>query len=130
MNTTMKKTMKKTAVIFGATAGLLALLLAPGAALATTVTECHAQIESLKAATAAATFTGQNAAKDEASMLSKLGNAELKLDQAKFADAIQKMTDYKSKVSQLAAAKKMASGEAQDLINGADDIIRCIQSLG
>lgn len=128
MKTTMKTTRMST--MFAAAAGLLALILVPGSALATTITECKTQIATLKVATVAATITGQNAAKDEAGLLSKLGDAEMKLDQAKFADAISKMTDYRSKVSQLAAARKMSAAEAADLISQADAIILCIQSLG
>jgi hypothetical protein len=127
MNIKMKKsTAGALALAIGAL--LLSFPAAPSAS-ATTVTECKALIDSLISETQAVTITGQNADKDRAGLLGKLSNAEIKLDQAKFSDAIQKLNDYIAKVEQLIAAGHISQTDGNTLISGANDAIQCIRTL-
>lgn len=115
--------------------GLLAVLavaaaaLLPATASASTVAECQAKIQTLKADTATVQISGQNADKDRAALIGKLDEASMKLDQGKFADAVQKLDDFKFKVGQLAEAGKVSSEDAQRLTAEADDAIACINSV-
>ena len=131
MNQTMKQF--RSHAIAAALCMLCLSLLAP-AVRATTVTECMGMIDSLYALTDGTHFLGQNAAKDESGLLGKLLEAKMKLNQAKFPDAIGKLTDYRNKVMSLASQRKIntdpAEGTtAEDLVKGADAAIQCIRDL-
>jgi hypothetical protein len=102
--------------------------LTPGAA-AESVAECQAKIEALSAATGSATFIGRNAAKDQAALLGKLKSASDKLAQGKFADAIQALTQFRDKVTDLRDQGKIDPDDASALISAANDAIGCVQSL-
>lgn len=97
---------------------------------AATVEECQAQITSLRQATANATFVGQQAEKNQNGLLGKLAAASADLTIGKNADAIQKLTDFRTKVEQLNTQGKIAPADAATLIAGSDNAILCIQSIG
>ena len=94
------------------------------------VADCQGQIAALRAATADAQFTGQNAEKNQAGLLGKLDAAAAALAVGKNADAIQKLTDFRAKVVTLNEQGKIDPGDAAALIRGADEAIACIQSIG
>ena len=110
-------------------AWLLLSMLPAILAQAATVTDCQAQIEALRMQTQQATFTGQHAAKDQLGLLEKLDTASAKLAIGKNADAVQKLTDFRNRVTLLDAQGKIDYEDALVLINGADQAIACIQSL-
>ena len=101
---------------------------------ATTVSECQAMIAGLESETQQVAITGRNADKDRDALVGKLDAAALKLDQAKFCDAIQKLDDYKARVNQLIAAGRInqdpdAGVTAGQLLTDADAAINCINQL-
>ena len=99
-------------------------------AAATTVQECQAQIADLRAATAddaVTAFTSKQAAKEEAGLLAKLGDASAALPK-KPATAIQKLADYRNHTAKITADGKLVS--SADLVGGADAAIACIQAIG
>ena len=108
---------------------LASLLLAGAPAGAATVQDCQAQIDTLRVQTQGATFIGQNATKDQAGLLGKLDAASTALAAGKNADAIQKLTDFRTKVAQLDAQGKIGHEDAVVLIQGADAAIACVQGL-
>ena len=112
------------AALLAATAVVLA-----AAAPAATVADCQQSITTLTAQTAATTFFGSHAATDQANLIGKLTAASTKLDQSKLADAIQKLTDFRTKVVALQATGKIDPAGASTLIAGADAAIACIASL-
>jgi hypothetical protein len=71
-----------------------------------------AEITELKSLTVSATFFGQYAEKNRMGVLTKLDNASEKLSVGKNADAIQKLTDFRTTVNSLAGGGKIAPGEA------------------
>jgi hypothetical protein len=73
--------------------------------------------------------TSQNADKNRTSLVAKLDTASAKLVEGKNADAIQKLTDFKTTVNSLAGGGKIAPADAQHLVSGADDAIACITAL-
>ena len=123
------RTARAVAVI-AALVGVLTLLggLAPAAA-ETTTADCQAQIAALRTATLNATFVGQNALKEQTGLVGKLDSAAAKLDQGKFADALQALTQFRDKVVALDAQGKIDPADSQVLIAGANDAIACVQSL-
>jgi hypothetical protein len=101
---------------------------------ATTVTEVQAMLTSLTAKTTSVIITGKAAEKDQAGLLDKLNEASLKVDQAKFCDAIAKLNDFKVKVNALIAAGKInqdpaAGTTGQELLTDADAIIAALNEL-
>lgn len=129
MNLMMKK------ISFAAILFVLATLVAAPVAQATTVTEAQAMISSLKAKTTSVVISGKSAeTKDRPGLLDKLNEASLKVDQAKFCDAIGKLNDFKVKVNQLIAAGKInqdpaAGTTGQELLNDADATIAALNQL-
>ena len=112
----------------------LAMFVAAPLAQATTISEVQAMITSLKDKTTSVLITGKSAEKDRAGLLGKLNEASLKVDQAKFCDAIAKLNDFKVKVNQLIAAGKInqdptAGTTGQELLNDADATIAAINEL-
>jgi hypothetical protein len=110
---------------------VLAITGLAGTAGADTVDDCQAKIDALKVQTTSAELLGPNAEKDRAGLLDKLDAATTKLGEGKFSDAIQKLTDFRTKVEELnaAAEPKINPDDAAALIAGADDAIACIDSL-
>ena len=124
--------MKK--ISFAAVLFAVAMLVAAPAALATTVTEVQAMITSLKTKSETVAISGKSADKDRATLLGKLNEASLKVDQAKFCDAIAKLNDFKTKVNQLIAAGKInqdpaAGTTGQELLTDADATIAALNEL-
>ena len=125
--------MKK--ISFAAVLFTLALFVAAPIASATTITEVQAMIASLKANATNVTISGKQAeTKDRPTLLEKLNDASLKLDQGKFCDAIVKVNDFKAKVNQLIAAGKINQDPAlgttgQQLLTDADAIIAGLNEL-
>ena len=108
-------------------AASLGIIAAP--AFAQTADECSAQIAALEEQTAAITFVGQNAAKDQAGLIGKLESAQSKLAQGKNQDAIANLTSFRDKVATLAAQGKVSQTDADALIAGANEAIACVQKL-
>jgi hypothetical protein len=125
--------MKKTS--FAAIFCALALFVAAPLAHATTVTEVQAMIASLKAKTTNVIITGKAAeTKDRPGLLDKLNEASLKVDQAKFCDAIAKLNDFKTRVNHLISVGRInqdptAGTTGQELLNDADAIIAGLNEL-
>lgn len=91
--------------------------------------ECQAEIAELRAQTQNATFTGRNAAKDEASLIGKLDSASAKLSQGKFDDALANLQSFRAKVETLDQQGKIDQQDAESLVAGADQAIACVQDL-
>ena len=128
----MKNTMKKlTAGGFAVATCALFLFLTASPALATTVTECHAAIAIARAELAAVTIGGNNPVQTRASLDSKLNTADLKLNQGKFADALQALTQFRDKVLSLQSQGKISdgAGSVADLLTAANAAITCVNNL-
>ena len=128
----MKIKMKKKS--FAALLCALAIFVAAPLAHATTVTEVQAMLTSLKTKTETVIITGRQADKDRAGLLGKLNEASLKVDQAKFCDAVAKLNNFKTSVNALIAAGKInqdpsAGTTGQELLNDADAIIAALNEL-
>lgn len=128
----MKIKMKKTS--FAAIFFVLAMFVAAPLVHATTVTEVQAMIASLRTKTETVIITGKSADKDRAGLIGKLNEATLKVDQAKFCDAVVKVNDFKTRVTALIAAGKINQDPAlgttgQELLNDADAIIKALNDL-
>ena len=120
----LAKTVRGFAVVLVAVA-----LLAGGVpAEATTVDECQAAIGVLISATSAAESLSN---KDAAGLLGKAQNASLKLNQGKFADALQKLLDYQAKINDLSRARKpkISTDDFTTLSTKVADAIACVQRL-
>ena len=112
----------------------LAMFVAAPLAQATTVDEVQAMITSLKTKTTSVLITGKSAEKDRAGLLAKLDEASLKVNQAKFCDAIAKLNDFKLRVNALIAAGKInqdpaAGTTGTELLSDADAIIAALNEL-
>jgi hypothetical protein len=111
-------------LVFGMSAGYTAF--------GSTIPECQDLIYDLRTDTDQFVFKNP---KDETAQLGKLDGASSKLSLGKFADAVQKLTDYRDKVSTLNVQGKISSPPppstltAQDLINEANQAIVCIQGI-
>ena len=125
--------MKK--ISFAAILFALAMFVAAPLVHATTVTEVQSMLASLKAKTTNVVITGKSAeTKDRQGLLDKLNEATLKVDQAKFCDAVVKVNDFKTRVNALIAAGKInqdptAGATGQELLNDADAIIASLNEL-
>src|SRR5215216_2946729 len=103
MKEPIESMMKK--ISFAAIFCALALFVAAPLAQATTVTEVQQMIANLKTKTTNVIITGKSAEnKDRPGLLVKLDEASLKVDQAKFCDAVEKLNDYKARVNALIVA--------------------------
>jgi hypothetical protein len=99
---------------------------------AQSIGECQALITALRVETsdpAQVQIAGKNAEKDRAGLVSKLTEASIKLDQAKFCDAIAKLNDFKSRVQELVAAGKLAFETGEGLNADADRAIACVAGV-
>lgn len=102
---------------------------------ATTVTEVQAMLASLKTKTETVAITGKSAeTKDRVGLLEKTNESILKVDQAKFCDAVAKLNDFKVRVNALIAAGKINQDPAlgttgQELLTDADAIISALNQL-
>ena len=98
------------------------------------VSECQDEIAAVRAQTEIVALSGRNAEKNRAGLLGKLDRASVELGKGKLCDAISKLTDFRDKVNQLIASGSIntdttAGVTGQDLVNGADEAIACIQAL-
>ena len=109
---------------------LLAAVLAPGVASASTLPGCQAKLDALAVQTGSAAFTRPKAEADRAGLLVKLADARAKLDEGKAADATLKLVQFRDKVAALAAAGKLDAAAASQLQAGADDALACFAALG
>src|ERR1043165_17412 len=91
MKESTKSMMKK--ISFAAVFCALAMFVAAPLAQATTITEVQAMIASLRTKTETVIITGKSADKDRAGLVGKLNEASLKVGQATFCHAIQRVTD-------------------------------------
>ena len=128
----MNKMMKKKS--FAAIMFALAMFVAAPVAFATTVTEVQAMITSLNSRTTSVAITGKSAEKDRTGLVEKLSEATLKVDQAKFCDAVAKLNDFKTRINHLIAAGKInqdpaAGTTGQELLNDADATIKALNDL-
>ena len=124
--------MKK--ISFAAFAFAIAMFVAAPLVHATTVTEVQAMLATLKTNTETVAITGKAADKDRAGLLGKVNEAVVKVDQAKFCDAIQKLNDFKVRVNALIAAGKINQDPAlgttgTQLVADADSTIAAINQL-
>ena len=97
------------------------------------VQSCQALIDALRGETEAVLLTGRQADKNRAGLLGKLDNATNDLSRGKLCGAIQKLTDFRNKVNQLIASGSINTDPSvgvtgQDLVDGANEAIACIQS--
>lgn len=107
--------------------------LSASTAQALDVAACTGIIGTLRTQTQVAQFTS---AKDQTGLLGKLDEATQKLQLGKLADAVQKLTDYSTKIQTLVLQGKIAAGTAADgtavtpqmLLDGAQLAITCIQT--
>jgi hypothetical protein len=121
-----------------ATFAALALALSPAfvvrQASASTISECQALIAALRSDTEAVVITGKNSEKNRTGLLGKLDNASVALDRVKLCDARAKLNDFRNKVNQLIVSGSIntdstAGVTGQDLVNGANEAIACVDSL-
>ena len=129
MKIKMKKKISFAAILFA-----LSLFVAAPLVQATTITEVQAMIAALKAKTETVLITGKSADKDRAGLLDKLNEATLKVDQAKFCDAIQKLNDLKASINHLITVGRInqdpaAGTTAQELLNDVDAAIAGLNDL-
>lgn len=128
MNNMMKR--KSLAAILCA----IAIFVAAPLAHATTVTEVQAMLTSLRTKTETVLITGRQADKDRQGLVGKINEASLKVDQAKFCDAIAKLNNFKTSVNALIATGKINQDPAlgttgQELLNDADATIAALNEL-
>lgn len=95
--------------------------------------ECQPLIAQLRTATEGVVITGKNAEKNREGLLGKLDNAARELERGKLCDGIRKLTDFRNRVNQLIASGSInsdptAGTTGQDLVEGADEAIACIQA--
>jgi hypothetical protein len=115
--------------LIGLTLSVLLMLMASAPAQAeTTVADCQQQITNLKSLTDNVDFLGKKAADTKANLFSKLDEANAKLVDSKYEDAIQKLTDFKNTVIALGAGK-INPDDASNLITEADRAIVCVSAL-
>ena|SRR5687767_2733530 len=105
---------------------LVAAVAFPVSAGASATQDCQLQISTLRAATAAATSFVNS--KDQAGLLGKLDNSSAALTAGKNADAVQKLTDFRTKVQALGSNGKLGAEDAARLDAEAAAAIGCIQS--
>jgi hypothetical protein len=87
---------------------------------------CKIYIDNAELSTVAAEFLSKrNADKDKRGLLKKLTDADKKVDSSKYADAVQKLNDYRDAVISMrdAAKPKMDIDDANGLVAAADDAI-------
>jgi hypothetical protein len=132
MKENTKSMMKK--ISFAAVLFAVAMFAAAPLVHATTVTEVQAMIASLKTKTETVVISGKQADKNRLRLLAKLNEATLKVDQAKFCDAIVKLNDFKVAVNALIADGQINQDPAlgttgTELLADADATIAALNEL-
>ena len=118
--------MRTTRIVLTTFFMMLVLGVAAPARAQSTVDECKARIDliqaDLDAIFTAGGIGGNNPQQTYSSLASKLQSAKTKLDQHKFADALQKLQDFKTAVLALrdAAKPKLSAADAGLLLDGDD----------
>jgi hypothetical protein len=89
---------------------------------------CELSLDALRTVTEGAESLSD---KDRAALLSKVASATVKVNQAKFCDALDKLNDYKAKVNDLLNARKpkISAEDAAALLSLVDDAIECVTEL-
>ena len=88
-------------------------------------TSCMDQLVALKAATQNTTFL-RDASKLRADLLKRLDEAISRLSQGKIVDTEEKVVQFRLKVVELDAERKIAHTSATSLEAGADAVISCL----
>jgi hypothetical protein len=83
----------------------------------------------LKSLTDDATFLGKKATTAEANLLFKLDEANDKLVEGKYQDAIDKLTDFQNTVIALDEGDKIDPDDASELIAAAEEAKDCVDGL-
>ena len=106
-------------------------LLCVGTAGATTKLQCTAMLDGLYSQTLSVQLIGRNADKDEASLQGKAGEAKSKLAIDKNADAIRKLRDFQTKLTQVTFDPTSPAGYGySDYLKASGDAIDCIGLIG
>jgi hypothetical protein len=119
--------MRTARIVLGAFFVMLVLSVTAPARAQSTVDECQDRIDliqtDLNAIFTAGGIGGNNPQQTNSSLASKLQAAESKLNQRKFADALQKLQDFKTAVIALrdAAKPKLSAADAGLLLDGDDE---------
>lgn len=71
---------------------------------------------------------GRNADKTRDGLVKKLTDAEEKIDQGKFSDAIEKLADFRDKTTDLASTGKLDEDVAQSMVDTADAVIASLSA--
>ena len=120
---------------FAAIAFALAMFVAAPLVHATTVSEAQAMLASLKEKANSVVITGKAAeTKDRPGLIGKFNEVSLKIDQAKFCDAILKLNDGKTKLNALIAEGRINQDPAlgvtgTELLNDANALIAALNDL-
>jgi phospholipase/lecithinase/hemolysin len=71
---------------------------------------------------------GRNSDKTRDGLVKKLTDAEKKIDQGRFSDAIEKLTDFSDKTTALAGTGKLDEDVAQSMVDAADAVIATLSA--
>lgn len=119
------------ALVVLAALGIAPVLGAASASAATDVGECIAAIAVVRGDLGKVTIGGRNAAATRDGLERKLDDAEAKLEQTKYSDALTKLWQFRDKVEDLQAQGKLsgASGDIETLLAHTEDVITCVEGL-
>jgi hypothetical protein len=123
----------KTLAFVTAACSIVALLVLPLPATATTISECQDAIAALVLQTESTTFAGgvgNKAQQCQAKCEAKLFQASKSLDQARFADAVQQMSQYEAAVGFCGDKDFVADADVVALQAAAEAVITCINQFG
>lgn len=104
-------------------AGLGALLLLPGAALADYTGKCGEQLTAVAASINGAVFKN---ARDQSNLLVKLDAANAKITLLKYSDAVDKLVDISDAATALANAAKPKLDDATEINHAVSAAITCV----
>ena len=112
---------------------VLLIAISAAAVARATAEDCKVLINKLITSTRSVAIHGRNVKKDRAELIANLEVALTDLDTVKPCTAVQKLNDFKTKVNQLIAAKRINTDEnagttSKDLIDDADAAINCINT--
>ena len=109
--------------------GLLAALAVPTVVNAATAAECQLAVAEVRAEVEAGSFSGRQAAKEQASLLGKLEAASESLAAGKSAGAVQKLNDVRLHVVTISGAGKLDAADAAAIVDDVDAAIACVNSI-
>ena len=90
---------------------------------------CAFELNSVEAAIQVAVFQGQNAATDQSNLLAKLEAAGAKVQLGKFSDAVDKLNDISTKVTELVSAPKPKLADGSGINTAVVGAIACVGRL-